>query len=405
MKANKFTHIIGSISRTLLAITFLFSGFVKAVDPLGTVYKIEDYLKAFGGWCNDLLPYAGIAAVCLIALEFLLGVCLLTNVRTKWTSWLTLLFMLVMTPLTLWIALTNPVSDCGCFGDALVLTNWQTFYKNLVLLVLVIILLCCQKAIPQTFSWWMELVIAVLGLGIAGGMMYYSYTHLPPMDFRPYKIGNYLPELMEIPEEYVSDTTIVTLTYEKNGIEQQFDIFNYPKNDPEWRFVDQNTILAKKIYQNGKLKGVTPVKEYTPPIHDFEIENYYIDEPIEYIQNSEYGEFPTEGNLMEYILYSMNPITLVIMYDLNKTDRKQIDKLRNIIHNRSDVYFITGSGEDEIYEFAEELGWDEETTLSTFCYCEPVTLKTIVRANPGLVIIQNGTVMEKKNFRQVEFEY
>ena len=126
----KAKHIIGSIARTLLALTFLFSGFVKAVDPLGTVYKIEDYLKAFGGFANDLLPLAGTAAVCLIVVEWLLGVCMLANVRTRWTSWIALLFYLVMTPLTLWIALTNPISDCGCFGDALVLTNWQTFWKN-----------------------------------------------------------------------------------------------------------------------------------------------------------------------------------------------------------------------------------------------------------------------------------
>ena len=125
----KPAHIIGSTARTLLALTFLFSGFVKAVDPLGTVYKIEDYLKAFGGLFTDLLPLAGTAAVCLIAVEFVLGFCMLFNVRTNWTSWLSLAFYLVMTPLTLWIALTNPVTDCGCFGDALVLTNWQTFWK------------------------------------------------------------------------------------------------------------------------------------------------------------------------------------------------------------------------------------------------------------------------------------
>ena len=149
---KKTKHIIGSVARTLLAVTFLFSGFVKAVDPLGTVYKIEDYLKAFGGFFTDLLPLAGAAAVCLILVEWLLGVCMLCNIRTQWISWIALVFYLFMTPLTLWIALTNPVSDCGCFGDALVLTNWQTFWKNVVFLSLVIVLLCCRKAIPQTFS-------------------------------------------------------------------------------------------------------------------------------------------------------------------------------------------------------------------------------------------------------------
>lgn len=388
MKANKLTHIIGSISRTLLAITFLFSGFVKAVDPLGTVYKIEDYLKAFGGWCNDLLPYAGVAAVCLIALEFLLGVCLLTNVRTKWTSWLTLLFMLVMTPLTLWIALTNPVSDCGCFGDALVLTNWQTFYKNIVLLVLVIILLCCQKAIPQTFSWWMELVIAVCGLGIAGGIMYYSYTHLPPMDFRPYKIGNHIPTLMEIPEDAEPDVYETTLIYAKDGVEQEFDLTNYPKGDSTWVFVDQHSVLVKKGYE--------------APIHDFEIINLLYDD------------------ITYDVLESEEPVTLVVMYDLKKTDRKQMDKVFRLYKACQDrgerCYFLTGSGEKDIFEFAAETGFgeylesfvvDEELedwefiVQSTFCYTDPVTLKTIVRANPGVFVVQNGTIIEKHNFKQL----
>ena len=233
MRTNKSAHIIGSVVRTLLALTFLFSGFVKAVDPLGTVYKIEDYLKAFGGCFTDLLPLAGIAAVCLIGIEWLLGVCMLANIRTNITAWLSLVFYLFMTPLTCWIALTNPVSDCGCFGDALVLTNWQTFWKNVVLLALTITLLCCRKAIPQLWSWWMELCIVILGLSAVAGIMGYSYTHLPPLDFRPYKVGNNIPELMEIPEGAPHDVYETTLIYEKDGIEQEFTLQNYPKGDPE----------------------------------------------------------------------------------------------------------------------------------------------------------------------------
>ena len=370
MKANKPAHIIGSISRTILALTFIFSGFVKAIDPLGTVYKIEDYLKAFGGGWTDLLPYAGAASVCLIALEFVLGVCMLLNVRTKWTSWMALLFYLVMTPLTLYIALKNPVSDCGCFGDALVLTNWQTFAKNVVLISFVIVLLGCKKYIPQTFSWWAELIIALFGLGVAGGLMGYSYTHLPMMDFRPYKVGNNIPELMEIPEDVdAHDIYETTFIYEKEGVQQEFTLENYPKGDSTWTFVEQKSVLVKKGYE--------------PPIHDFTIDNIY------------------EGDITDIVLASEEPVALVIVYDLKKTDRKQLDKLAYIIHERSTVYFLTGSTEDEIAAFAEELGWDEETAFSTFCITDPVTLKTIVRANPGLIVVQNGNIIEKHNFKQL----
>lgn len=371
MKAN-IKHIVGSLSRTILALTFIFSGFVKAVDPLGTVYKIEDYLKAFGGFFTDLLPLAEVAAIILISAELILGVCMLFNVRTPWTSWLSLLFYLVMTPLTLWIALTNPVSDCGCFGDALVLTNWQTFWKNIVLLTLVIILLICRKAIPQTFVWQAELGIALITFFAGFGLMEYTYHHLPIMDFRPYKIGNNIPELMEIPEGAEPDVYETTLIYSKDGVEQEFTLDNYPKGDSTWHFVDQKSVLVKKGYE--------------APIHDFEILTMEFDD------------------ITYDILDSEEPVTLVTMYDLHKTDRKQTDKLLRLYTECTlrgeKCYFLTGSGEDDIYAFAEEIGMDAETAEQVFCTIDPVTLKTIVRANPGVFVVQNGTITDKYNLRQ-----
>ena len=365
---KKALHITGSIARTLLALTFLFSGFVKAVDPLGTVYKIQDYLhEGFGGIFQWAIPAAGVAAVCLIALEWLLGIAMLLNVRTQWTSWITLLFYCIMTPLTLYIAIANPVSDCGCFGDALVITNWQTFWKNIILLLLSICLVICRKAIPELFSWWMEIIIALAALGSVAGIMGYSYTHLPQIDFRPYKVGNHIPTLMEIPDDAEVDQYEITLIYAKDGKEQTFTLENYPKGDPAWTFVDQKSVLIKK--------------GYVPPIHDFEIETLE-------------GDYITQD-----ILESEEPVALVVMYDLTKTDTTQLEKLMHMIHEYPRVYFLTASGEEEIFAFAEELGWDEETTYSTFCFTDPITLKTIVRANPGVIVVQNGTIIDKYNLR------
>ena len=365
---KKALHITGSIARTLLALTFLFSGFVKAVDPLGTVYKIQDYLhEGCGGVFQWAIPAAGVAAVCLIALEWLLGIAMLLNVRTQWTSWITLLFYCIMTPLTLYIAIANPVSDCGCFGDALVITNWQTFWKNIILLLLSICLVICRKAIPELFSWWMEIIITLAALGSVAGIMGYSYTHLPQIDFRPYKVGNHIPTLMEIPDDAEVDQYEITLIYAKDGKEQTFTLENYPKGDPEWTFVDQKSVLIKK--------------GYVPPIHDFEIETLE-------------GDYITQD-----ILESEEPIALVVMYDLTKTDTTQLEKLMHMIHEYPRVYFLTASGEEEIFAFAEELGWDEETTYSTFCFTDPITLKTIVRANPGVIVVQNGTIIDKYNLK------
>lgn len=366
---NKVLHILASVSRTLLGLVFIFSGFVKAVDPLGTVYKIEDYLKAFGGFFTDLLPLAEVAAMILITVEFTLGIMMLCNIRTNWTSWLSLAFYAVMTPLTLYIALTNPVSDCGCFGDAIVLSNWATFGKNVVLVVLVIVLLCTKKALRQTFTNIAELCITLLAIVFVFCWMEVTYKHLPAIDFRPYKVGNNIPSLMEIPEGAEPDVYDIKLIYAKDGVEQEFSLQDYPKGDSTWTFVDQKSVLVKKGYE--------------APIHDFEIVTMDFDD------------------ITYDILESEEPQTLVVLYDLAKTDRQQMDKLMAILHAQPNVHFLTGSGEEEIVAFAEELGWDEETMMSTFCYTDPVTLKTIVRANPGVIVIQNGTIIDKYNIRQI----
>ena len=377
---KRIKTIIAGICRTLLGVVFVFSGAVKAIDPMGTVYKIEDYLKAFGGFFTDLLPLAELAAVVLILLEILLGVCMLLNVRTRWTSWLALAFYAVMTPLTLYIAINNPVSDCGCFGDAIVLTNWQTFGKNVVLIILAIVLVALRKHVYPLWRGWMEIVIALITAIGAFAFMEYTYLHLPVMDFRPYKIGNHLPTLMEYPEDAEPDIYEYSFVYEKDGVEQTFTLDNYPKGDSTWTFVRQNSKLIQKGYE--------------PPIHDFEIIN-------------------AEGEDLTWdILESEEPVTLVVMYDLKKADKKQLAKVEALAANLSPfasspdtlsfqeeskggLYILTGSGTDEIITFALEY-----PTLGEYiCTCDPVTLKTIVRANPGVIVVQNGIVIDKYNLR------
>ena len=355
-------RLIASISRTLLALVFIFSGVVKAIDPLGTVYKIEDYLKAFGGLFTDLMPVAQTAAWILIILELLLGVCMLLNVRTKWTSWIALLFYCVMTPLTLYIALTNPVSDCGCFGDAILLTNWQTFWKNIILIILAITLVCLRKSTHQLWRGWMELVIAATTIAAALSFMTWTNQHLPVKDFRPYKIGNHLPTIME---DYEPDQYEYTYICAKDSIEQAFTADNYP--DSTWTLVRYESKLIKQGDDS--------------PIHDFEIINTYGDD------------------LTWDILESEEPVTLVIMYDLAKADKKQLVKVAALKNNTeqplNNFYILTGSSTDEIIAFAQEYPELEEC----ICTCDPVTLKTIVRANPGVIVLRNGTVIDKYNIR------
>ncbi|MBR6550352.1 MAG: DoxX family protein [Paludibacteraceae bacterium] len=389
MKRTK--TIIAAISRTLLGLVFIFSGAVKAIDPLGTVYKIEDYLKAFEGFFTNLLPAAEAAAWVLIVLELLLGVCMVLNVRTKCTSWIALLFYCVMTPLTLYIALTNPVSDCGCFGDAIVLTNWQTFWKNVVLIVLAIILVALRKSTHPLWRGWMELVIATTTIAAAISFMTWTKQHLPIKDFRPYKIGNHLPTIME---DYEPDQYEYTYICAKDSVEQAFTAENYP--DSTWTLVR----YASKLIQKG----------YESPIHDFEIINAYGDD------------------LTWDILESEEPVTLVIMYDLAKADKSQMTKVEELYYAAQQ--YIT-SEEEEVIEscdsitndstYSENTEYSEITYNTNFyiitgsntdefvveypalseciCTCDPVTLKTIVRANPGVIVLKDGIVIDKYNLK------
>ena len=374
MKHNQPYVIIGSVTRTLLGLTFIFSGFVKAVDPLGTVYKIEDYLNAFGGFFTNLVPAAPEAAIALILFEFVLGVLLLFNVWTKQTSWLALLMMLVMTPLTLYLAIANPVTDCGCFGDAIHLSNWATFGKNVVLLVLAIALVLTKDKLFSTWREPMGILIFCVAFVCCSGLMIYALTHLPPIDFRPYKIGNNIPELMtvDIPDDAPVDEYEYTFIYEKDGVQQEFTLDNYPKDDSTWTFVDQRSKLIKKGYEAPE-----------PPVHDFVLTLTEAD--------------GTVYDLTDEIL-EQDEVTLAILYKVEKASRKQADKLNRLyqasLESGMPFYAVTGSGEHEIDIWRQETGAEYP-----FLSCDGVTLKTIVRANPGIVVLQQGTVVDKYNLR------
>ncbi len=364
-KPSILQKIIQLIIRIGLGVIFTFSGFVKAVDPLGYTYKIEDYFHAFGGLFEKVLFLAFPLAVFFIIVELALGLSFLLNVRLKTTIKGAFALMLLMTPLTLYIALTNAVSDCGCFGDALVLTNWETFYKNVVIVALIIILWAITRHHKRLFlkkiEWFLTLLFCLIGVGIIS----YSYLNLPILDFRPYKVGTYIPDKMVVPEGMPTDEFETILIYSKNGEQKEFTIENYPK-DSTWTFVDQKTTLVKK--------------GYTPPIHDFSI----IDEN---------GEDRTDE-----ILNEEKVVNLIIMYSLNKTDVEGVKKVNELfkkLENSGEIFIaLTGSSESDINKFKTEYNppypiWNTEQ----------IALKTVVRANPALVKMKKGTIIGKWNWR------
>ncbi|MDO4190872.1 MAG: DoxX family protein [Bacteroidales bacterium] len=355
-------QIVGWVLRILFGAVFIFSGFVKAIDPLGSQYKITDYLTAMG--LEQFAGLALVAAICLSALELAIGLSMTTGIKVKLAGILGLLFMLIMTPLTLWIALKNPVSDCGCFGDAVTLSNWATFWKNIVLLIVIIVIIYCNKYERPYLKPFASSMVAICFFLLGVLISCISLRHLPCIDFRPYKVGNYLPELMEVPEEAEIDQYKTTFIYEKDGVQQEFDETNYPWNDSTWTFVDQTSVLVKK--------------GYVPPIHDFNL-------------------VTLDGDEITDIVLEADHAYLVVMYDLSKTNRKYLNKVLELYQQAqqesAQFYALTASLEDDIYAIAEEAGIPSEC----FCQCDPITLKTIVRANPGFVELKQGTVVAKWN--------
>jgi len=366
---------IGNLSliagRWILGLVFIFSGVVKAIDPLGFTYKITDYLTAFGPIFSHLNGLAFTTAVTLSTIELTIGLCLVFKTNFKLTTILALLFMLVMTPLTLYIALKNPVSDCGCFGDAVKISNWETFFKNIVLSAITIVLLVYNKKISSDINpinqWKIALGYVLFGCGLS----IYCYTHLPLIDFLPYKVGVNIPESMVVPEDAISDEFETTFIYSKNGVQKEFTLANYPKNDTSWVFVDQKTVLIKKGYE--------------PPIHDFSITNSY-------------GE-----NITEDVLYKEGETYLLTAYDINSTSEKGAQKAEKIYQSarKRDIPFfaLTASSASDIQIFRAKTG-----VTFPFFTTDPTTLKTMIRANPGLIKLKKGTIVGKWNWRDFPME-
>ena len=228
----------------MLAAVFIFSGFVKAVDPLGTQSKIQDYLEVFGRAASApaFLPF--LASVLQAMVEFCLGVYLLFGIRRRMTTLFVVLIMGVMTPLTLWLALSNPISDCGCFGDAVTLTNWETFGKNVLLLIAAVSVFKWGNRITTLVTKRFDWLVAMYTFLYISGMTLYCYRELPVFDFRPYHIGADIRKGMEIPEGEKPTVYETRFILQKDGVEKEFTLENYP--DSTWTFMDSKTMVMEQ---------------------------------------------------------------------------------------------------------------------------------------------------------------
>ena len=369
-------NLIKHIARILVGLTFVFSGFVKGIDPLGSTYKFTDYFNAMG--MEWLIWAAFPLAVLLSFAEFAIGVALLFNLFIRFFSWLTLLFMAFFLPLTLWIAVKNPVTDCGCFGDAWVISNWETFYKNVVLMVLTVIVLIYRKNMPSITGKKLSAFLGATSVAIYSILVIYSYNHLPVFDFRPYKVGVNIPDAMKIPEGAQQEVyeNIFYYQHKKTGEIQKFTEDNYPWQDTvNWAFSNIESILV--------------VKGYEPPIHDFTAE-------------TEDGE-----DVLDFFIHDENYVFMLIAYDLHKSSPKPWGKINALadwaVQQQFSFIGLTSTLLSEAREIAAETGASFE-----FFNCDEITLKTIIRSNPGLVVLKEGTIIAKYHFNDIpspeEFE-
>lgn len=351
------------ISRLLIGFTFIFSGFVKAIDPVGSAIKFEDYFAALH--LGFLGHYALMFAMLLAATEFLLGINILLSLSPRQSAIYVLILMCVMTPLTLYLALANPVSDCGCFGDALKLTNWQTFGKNVVLLAAIIFYLVERDSITHVYHPKIHFLPSILAFVFALLISYHSYNHLPYLDFLPYKIGANLPEEMKVPPGAPTDKFETTFVYEKAGEKREFTLQNYPANDTTWHFVEQKSKLISKGFE--------------PKIHDFTI------------TLKQTGE-----DITDIVLQDTSYTFLLVSPKLSKALDAHIDQINDMYDFASDhayaFYALTASTDDEITEWINSTGAEYP-----FCFTDQTTLKTMIRANPGLMLLKNGVVIGKWN--------
>ena len=359
--SQRLLKMIVNLCRIIVAVTFIFSGFVKAIDPIGTQYKLQDYLGAIG--MAGILPNWTLLAVAvfLAAIEFCIGIFLLFAIQRRLISKLTVAFMAFMTIVTVWIVVADPVKDCGCFGDALHLTNTETLIKNIVLLVCSLAImyrpLAMFRFVSKSNQWIVTNYTIVFILVSSGLSLYY----LPIFDFRPYHIGVNIPRGMEIPKGAKLPQFKTTFIMEKNGQRKEFTLDNYP--DASWKFIDSKTVQTSE--------------GYIPPIHDFSI-----------------TDNKTGLDLTNSVLSHKGYTFLLIAPHLETADDSNfgdIDRLYEYAQSYDiPFYCLTASTTKAIKRWIDLTGAEYP-----FCITDDAVLKTIIRSNPGLLLLKDGTIINK----------
>lgn len=370
---NNALKISVNIFRGILAIVFIFSGFVKLNDPNGMLYKLQEYLQYIG--ISNLFSefWVLLASISLGVVELWIGTCLLVGIRKHKTSLLALCFMAFMTLLTVWIVIANPVSDCGCFGDAIVLSNLETLAKNLLLLPMAVAVYKWNRKIiglvGSRVEWVMSVYVLLFGLAFA----IYCYRMLPVFDFRPYYIGADLNEGRKIPEGKKPTLYGYVYRMEKDGKIMEFTTDDCLM-DSTLTFVDSRLVVKEKGYE----PAISP---------DFQMTNI------------EDGE-----DITEQMLNDEQYAFWLVAHQLNQANDGNIDLINEIFDYAQEhgykFYCLTTSSSEDIEVWQERTGAEYP-----FVFVDNTVLRTIVRSNPGMLLVKEGKVLNKWSLNSFPDEY
>ena len=358
--------ILVNFSRVIVGVLFIISGFIKLNDPLGFSYKLQEYFGTDVLNLPFLEPYALMISVFVVVFEVVLGVFLLIGYKPKFTKWSLLVMIVFFTFLTFYSAYFDKVKDCGCFGDALKLTPWESFTKDVVLLVFILIVFLGIKHIKPIFSKIGLSIVSVLTFVACLSFAYYVLMHLPAIDFRAYEVGKNIQDGMTVPENAAKPLVEYKWKFNVNGKEEVFETNgSYPSVDGEYVGVETKTI------DEG----------YIPPIQDFSIE--------------------TDEDDVTQELLAVENLIIIAMYDLRKAEQEGLEKLKVFSENATKkgytVIGLTSSGAVAKEQIRNDYHLDFD-----FYLCDEKVIKTIVRSNPGVIKLNKGTIIQKEHWNDID---
>lgn len=358
----KWTRWIVLALRLVVGTVFAFSGFVKAVDPWGVLYKFQDYVNALG--LEWLSPFLLFGAFAVSVVEFVLGVCLIIGAYRRVSVWASFLLLLVMTPLTLWLAVTDAVTDCGCFGEAIHLSNVATFLKNVVLLQAISYLLRYNVKVANFYSPSIQWIVTLGTLVYIISVAIYGYFYQPMIDFRPYKIGK--PLVAECSEN-ADERDDMVFIYEKDGEQHEFTIDNLPDDeDTAWVFVDrkQDVNIAQEESQSG-LVLMSEGEDVTSDV------------------------ISSEGEQVLLVFSDMSKIDITYTYLIN-----MIDDL--VQKQYADIIGVAAASREEVAE------WNDMSMATYPIYeASDTELKMLARGNPAVVYLKDGKIVWKRTLQSI----